>query len=229
MAPAQLDGSVLPGGAIPSRRRPAASPVSRVIGADDALPIRILAISGSLRSASSNTQLLLAAARQTPQKAAIELYDGIGGLPHFSPDLDGPDSPAPVVELRARIASADALLISSPEYAHGVPGSLKNALDWLVSGVEIVALPVALLNASPHSTHAQAALAETLKTMSAQLVPEASVTIPLTGRGLDASGILADPALAGALRSALETLAGAARAARASGKRLVGWHPDLAP
>jgi len=195
---------------------------------DDGLPIRILAISGSLRSASSNTQLLSAAIRQAPVDATIELYDRIGGLPHFSPDLDGPASPAPVLELRASLASADALLISSPEYAHGVPGSLKNALDWLVSGVEIVALPVALLNASPHSTHAQASLAETLRTMAAQLVPAASVTIPLSGRRLDASGILSDPVLAAPLRSAVETLVQAARASRASGRRLVGWRPDLA-
>jgi chromate reductase len=229
MAPAQLDRPGLPGGTAPSLCHPAAAPVTQVAGGDDALPIRILAVSGSLRSASSNTQLLLAATRQPPPGVAIELYDGIGGLPHFSPDVDGADSPALVVELRARVASADALLISSPEYAHGVPGSLKNALDWLVSGVEIVALPVALLNAAPHSTHAQAALAETLKTMSAQLVPEASVTIPLSGRRLDASGILSDPVLAGSLQSALEMLVRAARATRSSGRRLVGWRPDLAP
>lgn len=157
-------------------------------------PIRILALSGSLQAASSNTQVLLAITRLAPPGGVeVQLYAGIGGLPHFSPDLDGPAAPAPVLDLRARIARADAMIISSPEYAHGVPGSLKNALDWLVSGTEVVAMPIALLNPSPNSTHAQAALAETLRTMSTEVISAASATIPLSGRRLDAAGILAEP------------------------------------
>jgi NAD(P)H-dependent FMN reductase len=197
-------------------------------GPENPVPIRILAVSGSLRAASSNTQVLVAVSRLAPPRVEIELFIGLGTLPHFSPDLDGPSAPDPVMDLRARVAAADALLISSPEYAHGVPGSLKNALDWLVSGVEVVAMPVALLNASPNSTHAQAALAETLTTMAAVLVPEACVAIPLSGRRLDASAILAEPRLAGPLGAALESLVDAARRSRAAGRRLVGWRPDLA-
>lgn len=189
-------------------------------------PIRILAISGSLRAASSNTQVLLAMTRLAPDEVEIELYSGVGDLPHFSPDLDGPNAPAPVLDLRRRIAAADAIMISSPEYAHGVPGSLKNALDWVVSGVEIVAMPIALLNPSPNSTHAQASLAETLRTMSTEVLPSASATIPLSGRRLDASGILAEPALADPLRRAMTELIKAARQSRASGKRLVDWRPE---
>jgi NAD(P)H-dependent FMN reductase len=114
-----------------------------------------------------------------------------------------------VQAFRARVAAADALLICSPEYAHGVPGALKNALDWLVSGSEIPYKPIGLLNASPRSTHAQASLAETLRTMSTELVPGASIDLPLGGRRLDAAGIAADPALAQLLRGAMEALAGA--------------------
>src|SRR5437764_1175741 len=100
--------------------------------------VRILAISGSLRAVSSNTALLRAAAALAPEGVEVELYGGLGDLPHFNPDLDDPDhkdrEPAAVTDLRARVRSADGLLIAAPEYAHGVPGAMKNALDWLVGG-----------------------------------------------------------------------------------------------
>lgn len=96
--------------------------------------MRILAISGSLRARSSNTELLRAAALVANPSWTFDFYDGLGALPHFNPDLDfeGATPPAAVADLRARIAAADALLICSPEYAHGVAGSMKNALDWMV-------------------------------------------------------------------------------------------------
>src|SRR5690349_21363282 len=105
--------------------------------------MRILAISGSLREGSSNTAVLQAAAALAPLGVEIILYDGLGRLPHFNPDLDGENAVAPVAEWRARLQSADGVLISSPEYAHGVPGSLKNALDWVVGSGEFVNKPVA--------------------------------------------------------------------------------------
>lgn len=149
--------------------------------------MRILGISGSLSAASSNTALLRAAARVAPAGVEVVLYEGLGGLPHFNPDLDrdldDPRLPAAVRELRARVGEADALLISSPEYAHGVPGSLKNALDWLVGGSEMPGKPVALVNASPHAVHAQASLAERLRTMSAAVVPGSPFPVRLAGRG----------------------------------------------
>src|SRR5271165_5402171 len=93
--------------------------------------MRILAISGSLRSTSSNTAVLRAARTVAPSGVDIIIYEGLGALPHFNPDLDGNKPPQSVLELRYEVGLADALLISSPEYAHGVPGCLKNALDWL--------------------------------------------------------------------------------------------------
>ena len=106
------------------------------------------------------------------------------------------------------------MLISSPEYAHGVPGALKNAFDWIVGSGEIVGKPVALVNASPRATHARASLAETLRVMSADLVEEASITVPLSGRDLDASEIVADLELSTAIRSALAALARVANTRR---------------
>src|SRR5580658_832963 len=173
--------------------------------------MRILAISGSLRANSSNTAVLMAAARLAPAGTEIVLYDGLAGLPHFNPDLDTDDAPAPVRALRRDIGQSDGLLISSPEYARGVPGSLKNALDWLVSSLEFPEKPVALINASQRSTHADAQLRVTLTTMSARLIEAASITLPLLGRGLDADGIVADAGLSAQLRDALAQLADAIR------------------
>src|SRR6187551_2419294 len=103
----------------------------------------ILAISGSLRTGSLNSEVLRACALLSPPPVQVTLYDGLGALPHFNPDLDveGVVLPARVKDLRRRIGDADALLISTPEYAHGVPGSLKNALDWLVSAGEMLYKP----------------------------------------------------------------------------------------
>jgi chromate reductase, NAD(P)H dehydrogenase (quinone) len=112
-----------------------------------------------------------------------------------------------VIDFGNHLQSADAVLICSPEYAHGVPGVLKNALDWVVGSGEFMGKPVALLNASPRATHAQASLIETLTTMDARVVTDACIALPLLGRGLDASGIAADPDIALALQTAIATLA----------------------
>jgi NAD(P)H-dependent FMN reductase len=185
-------------------------------------PLRILAISGSLRAQSSNTVLLRAAAELAPATMRVDLFSGLDALPHFNPDIDGPKAAPAVRRLRASIDRADALLICSPEYAHGVPGSLKNALDWLVSGIEIVEKPVGVLNASPRSTHAHASLTETLRTMAAAVVDDASRTVPLSGRDLDVTTILARAEWVDEVQMALDALGRAAdqhrRARRARSK-----------
>lgn len=170
--------------------------------------MRLLAISGSLRAHSSNGELLRALARVAAPEVGVEIYGGLATLPHFNPDLDqeGMPLPAPVRALRRSIADVDGLVISSPEYAHGVPGSLKNALDWLVSGPEMVYKPIGLLNPSPRSVHAQASLAETLRTMSTTLVDGACVALPIAGRGLDADRILADEGLREQIERVLDAM-----------------------
>ncbi len=172
--------------------------------------MKILAISGSLRSASLNTALLRALARIAPPEIEIIPYRGIGGLPLFNPDIEYPN-PAAVADLREQIIAADALLIASPEYAHGVTGVMKNALDWMVGNESFVDKPVALLNASPRATHAQAALRETLSTMSARIIDDASVTVPIIGSGLDEEGIARHPEIRMRLLAALHALVTAVR------------------
>jgi len=169
-------------------------------------PLRLLALSGSLRAISSNTAALRAAAALAPPNVEITLYCGLAGLPHFNPDDEGSPGAA-VRDLQDRVAAADGLLISCPEYAHGVPGSFKNALDWLVGGSEIVYKPIVLINTSPRATLAQAALVEILTAMSTRLVREAFVALPLLGRKLNEAEILADSELAEMLRSAVSAFA----------------------
>lgn len=173
------------------------------------IPFHILAISGSLRAASSNSILLRAAVALAPPGVHVSLYQGLGDLPHFNPDLDTDAPPPAVADFRAALRAADAVLICSPEYAHGVPGTLKNALDWVVGSGEFMDKPVALWNARPASTHAQAHLSETLTVMMATLSAEASIAIPVTSNKLDETSILENAELAAVLRTSIAALASA--------------------
>jgi chromate reductase, NAD(P)H dehydrogenase (quinone) len=168
------------------------------------MTIRILAISGSLREASSNTTLLRAAIALAPSSVEMKLYEGLNDLPHFNPDLE-PIAPASVKDLIDQIKWCDGLVISTPEYAHGIPGVLKNALDWLVSSEDFMGKPIALFNASSRSTYAQASLIEIVTTMAGRIIPEANVTIALLGSQRSCAEIVADPKLSGDLRGAINT------------------------
>jgi NAD(P)H-dependent FMN reductase len=168
--------------------------------------IQVLAISGSLRTNSANTAVLEATRLVAPADMTIARYAGLAALPPFNPDDDGEAPPRAVAALRKAVGQADALIMSSPEYAHGVPGTLKNLLDWLVASLEFPGKTVALINASPRARHAQAQLVETLTTMNAVLAPAAPVDIPLLGRHLDAAAIAADAELGGLLRGVLAVI-----------------------
>jgi chromate reductase len=187
-------------------------------------PVRVLAISGSLRRASSNTALLEAAVTLAPSDVELCLFAGLGELPPFNPDLDRRGAPESVSRFRRTLNACDAVLISSPEYAHGVPGTLKNALDWMVGTGELMAKPVGVINSSARATHAWESLVETLTVMSADVIVDASIVIPLQVTTLDADGIASDADLATLLRSAVVALANAARhrAAHASGQLIFG-------
>jgi NAD(P)H-dependent FMN reductase len=139
----------------------------------------------------------------------MTIYDALGALPHFNPDLDVAPWPAVVADLRAQVAAADALLICSPEYARGVAGAMKNALDWLVSVEDFAGKPVALFNASPRATHAQAALRLTLETMAARVIDGAALTVPLLSSPMNEDGIVADPDLSRDILGRLEALVAA--------------------
>ena len=173
---------------------------------------KILAISGSVRRDSTNTALLRAARDAAPRDVTFTLYEGMGALPIFSPDHTDP-LPAGPTGLRQALQGCDGLLIAAPEYAHGVPGGLKNLLDWVVGWGELAETPVALWHASVYGEHAKAALVEILKTMSMRLVPEAALTLHLRGKKPpEMAPILADAATQKTLHDTLAIFAGAIHA-----------------
>ena len=127
----------------------------RLPGPLDAM--KVLAISGSLREASINSAFCRAAAQLAPTGIKVTFFSGLAALPLFNPDLEAAPPPA-VQSLRAAISENGALLIASPEYAHGISGPMKNALDWLVSFEGTVGKPIALVNTSPRARHAYESL-----------------------------------------------------------------------
>ena len=169
-------------------------------------PLRLLAVSGSLRAKSVNTAVLLAAQALAPAGLQIALYPGLGELPHFNPDLDAGAPPAAVAGWRAAVAASDALLLSTPEYAHGLPGSFKNALDWLVSFEGFINKPVAIIAARAGGDHAQASLHEILAVMNARVLVDAGATLPLTNNSHDLESLLRLPAVCAQLTATLTTI-----------------------
>ncbi len=169
--------------------------------------MKLLALCASLRRDSTNGRLLAAAAALATDCSFDFFGPELAAIPAFSPDLDPPGAvaPPPVLDLRQRIARADGVLISSPEYAHGVPGAFKNALDWIVSSGEFTDKPTLLWMASPSGAElARAALVPTLRVIGARLV--ADVSLRVVRSHFAADGSLADPDLRAALLAGLETL-----------------------
>lgn len=180
----------------------------------------LLALSGSLRSESSNTALLRAMQALAPEGLRITLYEGLAGLPPFDPGLEPEEAPEPVQAFRAQLRAAQGVIICTPEYAHGMPGMLKNALEWTVASGEFVAKPVAALSSSPAASGGEKALAwltQTLGVMSARIVPEISQPIPFGRSRVKANGEIVDPGLEETLRKILDGLARAVEARIQSG------------
>jgi len=169
----------------------------------------VLTFCGSLRAQSSNRALLDAAERVAADSVSFDHYTAIDRLPHFNPDIEQAELPVEVADLRRRVDAADAILISCPEYARGIPGAFKNALDWLVGGPEFPGKPVALFNASPRASDAQAALRLVLTTMSARVIDEASAAVALLAKGFDADTIAADATIRHQLVDGLDHLVAA--------------------
>jgi chromate reductase len=151
--------------------------------------------------------MLHAYERMAPTDMIFEHYEGLGALPHFNPDLDREPVPGEVAKLRRAIAAADVVVISTPEYMHALPGSFKNALDWLTSDPAFVGKPVVILQAARGSTWALNSLKEVLGTMSARIVEGASVLLPLGTNTLDEEAILAREDLCSLLTQSIGALA----------------------
>jgi chromate reductase len=167
---------------------------------------RILLISGSTREGSLHTAALRTAARFAPAETTASLYDGLRTLPAFAP---GEPDPGAVSFLRQRVIAADAVLFCTPEFAGSMPGSLKNLLDWLVDGGDLVGKPVAWLSvAAPGKDDGAAATLETALTHGdARVLRPACIRVPLHLDSVDAQGYVTDPRLHMALTDMLGALA----------------------
>jgi chromate reductase len=129
----------------------------------------IMAISGSLRTQSKNSIILQKLKVHYKETLNIEIFEGLSDLPHFNPDIEFQNI-ASVKSFRAKLKAADWVMISTPEYAHGIPGSLKNALDWVVGSGELIDKKVVLLfSSSSNAQFVQEQLIEVITTMSGSI------------------------------------------------------------
>lgn len=141
--------------------------------------MKILAISGSARQASTNTALLSALRSVAPAPISVDVFDGIGDLPVFSPDREGENLPDSVGTFMRLVSRSDGLLISSPEYVRSIPGGLKNAIDWLVSGDQVVGKPIALVHASHRGDDMLSSLRTVLTTISSNFNRDLFFRLPV--------------------------------------------------
>ncbi len=165
--------------------------------------LKILAISGSLRANSSNTIILEAIKKIMPEQVEFSIYKGISGLPHFD---DADRVPVAVSEWRQALLQADAVVICSPEYAFGIPGSLKNALDWTVGSGELVNKPLALITAATGGEKAHAAWLQIFTALSANIPDGCALLISYVRSKLNAAGEISDAATLDAVKKLIKNL-----------------------
>jgi len=177
--------------------------------------IRVLLVSESLRGRSTNTAALRTAAAVVVPGVEAVLYGGVSRLPHFNPDDDRDPLPRAVADLRSQIRAADAVLLSTPEYAGALPGSFKNLLDWTIGDDQpgsIYQKPVAWVNVSAHGAFdAHESLRKVLRFANAEIVEDACAEVPVIHSIVDGDGLIADEYVRSQLAALLETLAGHVR------------------
>jgi chromate reductase len=174
---------------------------------------RVLLVSGSLRAGSTNTALLATAQAASPEGVEAVMYDGMAQLPHFNPDDDAEGAPVhpAVATMRAAIASAHAVLVSTPEYAGALPGAFKNLLEWTVGDGGLYRKPVGWLNAAGPASptgaaDAYASLRKVLGYVNAAVIEEACLNVPLQRSQVGADGLIADAGVRALAAKALELL-----------------------
>jgi chromate reductase len=175
--------------------------------------IRVLGIAGSLRTGSFNRALLRAAAELAPAGLTIDLFDGLGAIPPYDADVEAQGDPAPVTALKTAIRETDALLIATPEYNYGVPGALKNAIDWASRppGKSVLnGKPAAIMGGTPGGTgtaRAQLALRQSFVFTDTRALLQPEVLVARAHEKIDAAGRLTDEPTRQLIRRLLEGLA----------------------
>lgn len=166
--------------------------------------ISILGISGSLRSNSSATAILNIVAGLVPEKVDFTIYNGLAGIPAFD---DSDEIPEPVADLIKLLSEADAVFFCIPEYAFGVPGALKNALDWTVSSsTAFPGKPVALITAATGGDKAHAAFLLTLKAISSKIPEGATLLLSFIRSKLNEKNEVKDRATLDSIKGVITSL-----------------------
>ena len=153
---------------------------------------KVLAICGSTRSDSSNLRLIKAIQQLSEGVFDVEIYTGLADLPHFNPDIDNESVPEAVTLLRNKIKSADGILICTPEYVFSLPGSLKNAIEWMVSTTIFSNKPAALITASGLGEKAHESLLLIMKTVEAKFTEATTLHLSAARTKVNAAGIISD-------------------------------------
>jgi chromate reductase len=166
---------------------------------------KILAISGSTRKSSSNLNLIKAII-DLHQELDISIFTGLENIPHFNPDIDNEQAPQTVTDFRKQLKEADGILICTPEYAMGVPGTLKNAIDWTVSSCEFSHKPVALITASSLGEKAHQSLIETLKNIESEIPEESQLLISHVKTKINSQGEITDVKTSENIKSVIASL-----------------------
>jgi len=153
---------------------------------------KILAISGSTRQNSTNLNLIKAIVELFAEELDVKIFEGLSDIPHFNPDLDNDTPPGKIVDFRRQLSEADGILICTPEYAMGVPGSLKNAIDWTVSSCEFSHKPVALITASSDGQKGHVSLLETLRVIESDIPEDSQLLISFVKTKVSSEGKITD-------------------------------------
>ncbi|AIF46987.1 NADPH-dependent FMN reductase [Dyella japonica] len=175
--------------------------------------MKLLAISGSARHDSTNTALLRAMKRLAPEGVEVSVFHRLDSLPVFSPDAEGERTPVAVLRFLERVAQADGIIISSPEYVRAIPGGMKNAIDWMVSRLEVIGKPIALAHASHRGDEMLASLRTVLATVSDGFLSQVFLRTPLVGKSpAEVDVMMSEPDQAAQVIGFLSELATAIRA-----------------
>jgi chromate reductase len=166
----------------------------------------IFAISGSLRAGSSNHKVLEFIDGLLPMEIIYHIYDGLATIPPFDPGLDNDTPPETVTALRYAITNADAVILCTPEYAFGIPGQLKNALDWMVSSASFSGKPTALVTASTSGENAHAALLKVLGAIDCHVIDGSTLLIPYIRSKMDNEGNITDNEVINSLKNLTDNL-----------------------
>jgi chromate reductase, NAD(P)H dehydrogenase (quinone) len=165
---------------------------------------KVLAISGGTRLYSTNLNYIKAVSELAADVFSVEVFEGLMHIPPFNPDDDNDDPPAVINHFRNRLKEADGILICTPEYAMGVPGTLKNAIDWTVSSMEFSQKPVALITASLSGLKGHAALLETLNVIEAKITAATGLIISFAKTKISTGCIITDEAVLAEVKKLIE-------------------------